>query len=117
MAETDDQVQRVEGDTVSWVEIASCGSIDEANLLRGFLENEGIGAEIENVQSDILPANFGKLGDIRIFVSVQDEAKAKALMETRAVEYDKLDDDGENVVTDDGATDIDDNSTMEPDTE
>ncbi len=117
MAETDDQVQRVEGANVSWVEIASCGSIDEANLLRGFLEAEGIGAEIENVQSDILPANFGKLGDIRIFVSVLDEAKAKALMEARAVEYDKLDDDGENVVTDEGASEIDDNSTLEPDSE
>ena len=117
MADTDDLVQRVEGDNVSWVEIASCGSIDEANLLRGFLEAEGIGAQIENVQSDVLPANFGKLGDIRIYVSRQDEAKAQELMKEREREYDKLDDDGENVVTDEGASDIDDNSTLEPDPE
>ena len=117
MADTDDLVQRVEGDNVSWVEIASCGSINEANLLRGFLEAEGIGAQIENVQSDVLPANFGKLGDIRIYVSIQDEARAQELMKEREREYDKLDDDGENVVTDEGTSDIDDNSTLEPDTE
>ena len=69
------------------------------------------------MQSDILPANFGKLGDIRIYVSREDEASAQALMKARELEYDKLDDDGETVVTDEGASDIDDNSTLEPDTE
>jgi hypothetical protein len=117
MADTDDSVQRVEGDNVSWVEVASCGSIDEANLLRGFLEAEGIGAQIENVQSDVLPANFGKLGDIRIFVASEDEPRAQALMKERELAYDKLDDDGETVVTDEGASAIDDDSTLETEPE
>jgi len=114
---TEDSVQRVEGDNVTWIEIASCGSIDEANILRGFLEAEGLAAQIENVQADILPANFGKLGDIRVYVASQDEAKAQELMQQRSRDYDKLDDDGENLVTDDGAADIEDGATVEPEPE
>ena len=117
MADTDDLVQKVEGNNVTWVEIATCGSIDEANLLRGFLDAEGIDAQVENVRSDVLPANFGKLGDIRIYVAAEDEAKAQELMKDRERAYENLDDDTETVVTDEGTSDIDDNATMEPDTE
>ena len=117
MADTDDLVQKVEGNNVTWVEIATCGSIDEANLLRGFLDAEGIDAQVENVRSDVLPANFGKLGDIRIYVAAEDEAKAQELMKDRERAYENLDDDTETVVTDEGASDIEDNATMEPATE
>ncbi len=113
MADPNDPVQKIDGENMTWVEIASCGSIDEANLLRGFLEAEGIDASVENVQSDILPANFGMLGDIRIYVSTEDEARAQELMKERQREYEDLDDDTETVVTDDGATDIDENAKPE----
>jgi hypothetical protein len=114
---TGDLVQRVEGDTVTWIEIASCATIEEANLMKGFLDAEGIPAQIENVQAEILPANFGMLGDIRMYVSSQDEARAFDLLAKRETEYDKLDDDGETIVTDAGVTEVDDNSTVEPDGE
>lgn len=112
-ADPNDPVQKVEGDNVTWVEIASCGSIDEANLLRGFLEAEGIDASLENVQSDILPANFGMLGDIRIYVAAEDEAQAQELLKNREREYENLDDDTETIVTDEGAADIDENAEPE----
>ncbi len=113
MADPNDPVQKVEGDNVTWVEIASCGSIDEANLLRGFLEAEGIDATLENVQSDVLPANFGLLGDIRVYVPAEDEEDARALLKEREREYENLDDDTETIVTDDGAADIDENAEPE----
>jgi|ERR1700682_6308443 len=114
---TDDLVQRVEGDTVTWIEIASCGTIEEANLMKGFLDAEGIPAQIENVQAEILPANFGMLGDIRVYVTSEDERRALDLLAQREIAYDRLDDDGETIVTDAGVTEVDDNSTVEPDGE
>jgi hypothetical protein len=113
----DDQVQRVEGNGITWIEIATFGTIEEANLLRGFLEAEGIDAQVENVQSEILPANFGMLGDIRLYVPAQQESQALELMAKRESEYDKLDDDGEDVVTDEGTAEIDDNAETEDETE
>ncbi|HEV7923245.1 MAG TPA: DUF2007 domain-containing protein [Thermoanaerobaculia bacterium] len=105
--ENDDLVQKVEGEGVTWIEIASAGSEDEANLMKGFLENEGIPAQIENVKFHMEPVNLGKMGEIRIFVSEQDEQRALDLVRERGDAFDQLDDDDETLVTDDGPTTID----------
>jgi hypothetical protein len=106
--------QAVPGEGTTWVEIASTGTEDEANLMRGFLEAEGIPAQIENVKFNVEPVNFGMMGDIRIYVGSQDEQRALGLLKQREAEYDKLDDDGETVVTDEGVAEIDDNAEREP---
>ncbi|HKO58316.1 MAG TPA: DUF2007 domain-containing protein [Thermoanaerobaculia bacterium] len=105
--EKDDLVQKIEGDGVTWIEIASAGNEDEANLLKGFLDNEGIPAQIENVKFHMEPVNLGKMGEIRIYVGEEDEQRALDLLREREDAYDKLDDDDETLVTDDGATTID----------
>jgi hypothetical protein len=102
-------------DGTTWVEIASTGTEDEATLLRGFLEAEGIPAQIENVKFGMEPINFGTMGDIRVYVSSEDEARAQELLRSRNREYDKLDDDGETVVTDEGEATIDDGAQAEAD--
>lgn len=112
-----DKVQTVEGENVTWVEIASTGTEDEAALLRGFLEAEGIPAQIENVKFRMEPINFGTLGDIRIYVSSEDEARAQQLMQQRERAYDRLDDDTETVVTDEGEASIDESARAESDHE
>jgi len=89
-------------DGTTWVEIASTGTIDEANLLQGFLEAEGITAQIENMKFNMEPINFGAMGEIRVYVSSTDEARAQQLLREREREYEKLDDDDETLVTDDG---------------
>lgn len=104
-------------DGTTWVEITSVGTDDEARLLQGFLDAEGVPAQIENVKFSMEPINFGAMGDIRIYVQSQDEQRALQLLKTRNAEYDKLDDDDETLVTDDGAADIDENAEPEPDTE
>ncbi|HYM62224.1 MAG TPA: DUF2007 domain-containing protein [Thermoanaerobaculia bacterium] len=109
--------QTVPSDTNTWVEIASSGTEDEAKLLAGFLEAEGIPAQIENVKFRMEPVNFGTMGDIRIHVQAEDEARAQQLLRLRDAEYDKLDDDGETVVTDEGPAEIDDDAQAEPDSE
>ena len=63
------------------------------------------------------PINFGTMGDIRVYVSSEDQARAMALLNERNVAYDKLDDNSETVVTDDGPAVIDDLAESEVETE
>jgi len=103
-------------DGTTWVEIASTGTIDEANLLQGFLEAEGITAQIENVKFNMEPINFGAMGEIRIYVKADDEARALELLRLREQEYEQLvDDDEETLVTDEGIAVIDDGVQTEND--
>jgi hypothetical protein len=95
-------------DGTTWVEIASTGTEDEANLIEGFLRAEEIPAQIENVKFTMEPINFGTMGDIRIYVRAEDEQRAIELLKSREREFEKLDEDGETVVTDEGAATIDD---------
>ena len=112
MANKSDELpfQTVEGEGMTWVEIASTGTQDEAALLKGFLEAEGIAAEIENVKFTMEPINFGKMGDIRVYVGGEDEARALELLKSRERAYEKLDDDSETLVTDEGPAEIDENA-------
>lgn len=91
----------------TWVEIASTGAEDEAQLIQGFLEAEGIPAQVESVRSDVTPANFGKLGDIRVYVGAEDEVRAQELLRSRDRQAENLDDDEETLVTDEGPAVID----------
>jgi len=106
------QTIQSDGDT-TWVEIASCGTDDEARLLQGFLNAEEIPAQIENVKFTMEPINFGAMGDIRIYVKAEDEQRAQQLLKEREAAYEELDDDTETVVTDDGPASIDDNAEAE----
>ena len=104
-------IQTEDGTTL--VEIASASNSDEAELICGFLENEGIPARVEHADASILPANLGQLGDVRVFVAQEDEARAMALLQQREDQYEQLDEDGETVVTDEGPVEIDDNARQE----
>jgi hypothetical protein len=102
-------------DGTTWVEIASVGTEDEARLLEGFLEAEEIDAQVENVKFSMEPVTFGKMGEIRVYVKSQDESRAMQLLRSREAEYEKLDDDSETLVTDDGPASIDESSRAEDD--
>jgi hypothetical protein len=104
-------------DGTTWVEIASCGTEDEANLMRGFLEAEGIPAQIENVKFSMEPINFGTMGDIRMYVPAEEQARASELLNDRTREYDKLDDDSETLITEEGPATVDESSQTEVETE
>src|SRR5947199_10598651 len=87
-------------DGTTWVEITSVGTDDEARLLQGFLEAEDIPAQIENVKFSMEPINFGTMGDIRVYVSAEDEERAQQLIKQRQSDFDTLEDDADTVVTD-----------------
>lgn len=102
-------------DGSTWVEIASIGTDDEAKLLAGFLEAEGIRAQVENVKFNMEPINFGSMGEIRVYVGAEDEARAMELLRERESEYDRLNDDEETLVTDDGPAALDETARAEND--
>jgi hypothetical protein len=109
--------QTIESENSTWVEIASAGTPDEAQLLQGFLQAEGIDCQIESLKFTMEPINFGTMGEIRIFVRAEDEAAAVALLQKREDEYEQLDEDGEVVVTDDGPAEIADGAQTEAESE
>lgn len=116
MTDSRDDVNTVPAeDGTTWVEVASTGTDDEARLIQGFLEAEGIPAQVENVKFQMEPVNFGTMGDIRVYVGSADEARAQQLLQQREVAYDKLDDDDDTLVTDDGPAEIDENAQAESD--
>jgi len=102
-------------DGTIWVEIASCGTEDEAKILQGFLQAEGIPAQIEDVKFHMEPINFGTMGDIRIYVASEDDQQALQMLQQRDDEYRKLDDDEETLVTDEGPAEVDENAPAEDD--
>jgi hypothetical protein len=97
------------------VEIASVGTEDEAKLLQGFLEAEGIPAQIEDVKFHMEPINFGAMGEIRIFVTEDDKDRAGELLRARQREYEELDDDDDTLVTDEGVAELDENAEADKD--
>jgi len=107
--------QSIQGDKETWVEIASTGTDDEARLIKGFLDAEGIEAQIENVKFTMEPINFGAMGDIRVYVAAEDEERAVQLLKQRNKDYDRLNDDEETLVTDDGPATIDETANAEND--
>lgn len=112
----DEEKQAMDGLETTWVEIATASTQDEALLLKGFLENEGIPCQEESLKFDELPVNVGVMGEIRIYVPAEFEAAAREQLDYRQVQYDRLDEDGELVVTDEGpATISDDSESVDPD--
>lgn len=100
-------------DGTTWVEIASTGTENEAALLAGFLDAEGIPAQIENVKFKMEPINFGTMGEIRVYVPREHEARAQELLRERNREYEKLDDDEETLITDEGPAEVDESAQVE----
>jgi Putative prokaryotic signal transducing protein len=101
-------------DGTTWVEIASTANSDEAQLMQGFLEAEGIDAQLEHAEANPFPTTFGKLGDVRIYVAADDEQRALDLLRQREREWEKLKDDDDTLVTDEGVAEVDENASTEP---
>lgn len=111
-----EDVQTVEGPNSTWVEIATAPTEEEANLLQGFLVAEGIPCQLESLRFDMAPVNFGKLGEIRVYVPAEQEEAAQRLLSEREVEYQQHQTD-ESILTDEGPVNIDETSQTLPEKE
>ena len=90
------------------------GNSDEAEIIEGFLDSEGIRAMIEHAETTTFPATFGKLGDVRVYVPAEEKERALELLRNREREYEEsVDDDDETLVTDEGVAAIDESAEAE----
>jgi putative signal transducing protein len=105
---------RQSDDGTTWVEIANSANSDEAELIQGFLEAEGIDSQVEHAEAHSFPATVGSLGDVRVYVPATDQERARELLRQRDQEFENLEDDEDTVVTDDGVAELDEDSSTEP---
>ena len=66
-----------------WVEVASVGDDEEAEIIAGLLESEGIPCEIEGPSASPFPENLGALGASRVLVPPDRADEARALIAER----------------------------------
>jgi hypothetical protein len=72
-----------ESGSEDWVEIASVGDDEEAEIIAGLLESEDIPCEIEGPSASPWPENLGSLGLSRVMVPPDRAAEARALIAER----------------------------------
>lgn len=107
--------QVVDGPSTTWVEIESVGTEEEARLIKGFLDAEGIPCQFESLRIDALPSNMGGMGEIRIYVSAESEQDAINLLRQRTSDLSTAAGDG--VITDEGPAMIEDDAQTVAETE
>ncbi len=90
-----------------WTRVAMVPDDVEADLIRGFLESEGIEAQIDNRKFHMEPVNFGDLTGIAVLTRPEDEKRARSLLARRDREFDRLQDSGDrsSILTDSGPAD------------
>ena len=59
------------------------------------------------------PIDFGTMGDIRVYVPSEHEQRAQELLRGREQAYEKLDDDDETLITDEGSAMVDEGTQVE----
>lgn len=67
----------------NWEIAETVGTEEEASLVAGFLEAQGIASQVESLLFHQEPATFGKLSEVRILVHADDVARARILIEER----------------------------------
>ncbi len=112
----------VDSDSTTWVEIATVGSEEEARMIKGFLESEGIPTQLESLELNAVPVNFGAIGEIRVYVDGNREADALRMLTEREESYEAMQSDdamhsGESVMTDEGPAQIADDAESVPEEE
>ena len=70
-----------------WVEVASVGQDDEAALIAGFLEAQGIPAEVEGPSMSPFPEDLGAFGASRVMVPPDRAEEAQAALARREREF------------------------------
>ena len=67
----------------NWEIAETVGTEEEASLVAGYLETEGIASQIESLLFHQEPATFGKLSEVRILVHADDVERARQLIAAR----------------------------------
>jgi hypothetical protein len=64
-----------------WEVVRTLGTEEEAALIAGYLESQGVRVEIESLWFHLEPVNFGRLGEVRVKVPAAEAERARALLD------------------------------------
>jgi hypothetical protein len=67
-------------DTGNWETAKIVGTDEEAALVAGFLNSNGIEAEVESLHASEFPTDFGHLGEVHVKVPAASLAEAQQLL-------------------------------------
>ena len=93
--------------TAGWRLLRTVSTDEEARLLAGFLEAEGIETTVEPVNATQLPETLGDLAELRVFVPAGRIDEAETLLDGREAAYLKARSDDDALMTDDGVAHLD----------
>jgi Putative prokaryotic signal transducing protein len=82
----------------NWETAKIVGTEEEAALVAGFLNNNGIEAQVESLHASEFPTDFGHLGEVHVMVHTEQLAEAQQLLaeSDAAAEADDEDEDGDS---------------------
>jgi hypothetical protein len=83
------------GDGQEWAVVRVVESNEEAILATGFLNSNGIPAQVESLHVEELPVNVGGLGEVRVRVPAARLAEAQALLDQSDQSFESALPDGE----------------------
>lgn len=66
-----------------WITVRTLGTEEEAAIVAGFLDSEGIRAVVESRRFHQEPANFGQLGLVEVKVPAEEAERARRLLDER----------------------------------
>lgn len=69
----------------SWEVVATLGTDEEANIVAGYLQANEVSAQIESLRFHQEPVNFGRLGEVRVRVPMEQRQEALRLLADREV--------------------------------
>ncbi len=72
-----------DGEEPAWTEILVVTDETEAQLIRGYLESEGVPCNLESLVFHAEPFTFGPLSKVRIHVPASDVDRARELLEAQ----------------------------------
>ena len=64
-----------------WEVVRTLGTEEEAALIAGYLESQGLRVEIESLLFHQEPVNFGRLGEVRVKVPSAEAGHARQLLD------------------------------------
>ena len=66
-----------------WIQVAAVGDDEEARLIAGFLQAQGIPSEVEGATNTAFPEDLGAFGLSRVMVPPERAEEAQRLIDSR----------------------------------
>lgn len=76
----DETIEEAPDAAAEWQTVEVVGTEEEAALVAGFLNNNGIEAQVESLFSSEFPTDFGALGEVHVMVRAGQVAAAEQLL-------------------------------------